>query len=53
MRVVYDGEMGVNQSSKEYGVPTATLFLRKDHITSQWFDSFSKITLISHFVEEI
>ena len=25
MRAVYDGEMGVNQASREYGVPTTTL----------------------------
>ena len=101
MRAVYDGEMGVNRASREYGAPTTTLrdcinekvthgtpmgarpylsqaeekelenflfassrvgfaktrarvmmytekvarekkLLRKDHITPQWFDSFSK-----------
>ena len=25
MRAVYDGEMGVNQASREYGIPTTTL----------------------------
>ena len=25
MRTVYDGEMAINQASREYGVPTTTL----------------------------
>ena len=32
MRAVYDGEMGVNQASREYGVPTTTL---RDCISEQ------------------
>ena len=34
MRAVYDGEMGVNQASREYGVPTTTLRDRiNEHVT--------------------